>query len=169
MNSDTFRPTNTSARRLAWLMASGALALALSGCGDDAATSTTTTAAVATTTASGAVTTDAPGASTTAATSAGSGTRLDSCAQTAPDTVAATFVSSINYAGADTYMQCVFEDTVPESIGPKVKAKNFSSLSPAIDAATNSYVYTAADGSKLTLTLTKEANGKFYVTAAALG
>ncbi len=151
------------------------LILTVSGCGSDAKTATTTApaaaaasttaAAAASTTSGGVATTDAVG--TTPATSGGA--RLDLCASTAPDTVAASFISSINYAGADTFMQCVYKDTVAESVGTAIKLKNFSSLSPSIDAATNTYVYATPDGSKLTVRLTKEANGKFYVTAATLG
>ena len=154
-------------RRLTATAVGALLAIGVAGCGSD----TTSTATTSTTTAmsgGSSTSTSNSSASTTAAGSTG-GARLDKCAQTTPDLVATTFVSSINYAGADTYMQCVYQDTVAASIGATIKAKNFSGLTPTIDASTNTYVFTAPDGSKLTLVLTKEANGKFYVTSAVLG
>ena len=147
----------------------GAAVLLGAGCGSSSpkpsASGSGTTAAPGTTASAGGTATTAASSATTGS----SGPRLDNCAATDPKSVAMTYLSSIAYAGADTYMQCVYQDTVPQSMGASIKAKNFSSLSPTFDAAANTVSYTAPDGTKLTLTLTKEANGKFYVTNAALG
>jgi len=149
-------------------------AVLLAACGSSsstktAATTSTTapaTTAPSTTAASGGDTTTAP--STTAAGSgSGSGIRMDNCAQTTPDTVGLTFLSSIAYSGPDTYMQCIWKDTVPD-LGAKIKAKNFDSLHGVADAAAGTWTYSAPDGSKLVLTITKQANGKYYITKATI-
>ena len=112
-----------------------------------------------------AASTPAPGSTPTAATAAGAGASgLDNCAQTTPDSVAATFVSSIAYAGPDTYNQCIVAGSVTADQIKTIKDKQFSILDEIADTATLTYAFTAPDGSKAAIKVAKQANGKFYVT-----
>ncbi len=113
----------------------------------------------ATTTA--AASTPAPGSTATAGAGASA---LDNCAQTTPDSVAATFVSSIAYAGADTYNQCIVAGSVTADQIKTIKDKKFSILDEIADTSTLTYTFTAPDGSKAAIKVAKQANGKFYVT-----
>jgi hypothetical protein len=107
---------------------------------------------------------DGASATTADAASATGGPRLDNCAQTTPDLVATTFMSSIEFAGPEAYMQCVFEDTVPVSIAETLRARHLDVLRPIVDAATNTTTFNGPAGAKAVVTVTKQANGRFYVT-----
>jgi hypothetical protein len=95
------------------------------------------------------------------------GTGIDGCGQPTPDDVAGTFVSDIQYAGADTYGQCLFGDGVTAGQVQEIKDKDFSILNEVADTATNTYTFTADDGTKAAISLTLEPNGKYYVTDVA--
>ena len=144
------------------------VAASVSACGSStkSTTASANTSATSGTTGGAAATTPAastPASGSTATAGAGA-SGLDNCAQTTPDSVAATFVSSIAYAGPDTYNQCIVPGSVTADQIKTIKDKGYSILDQIADTAALTYTFTASDGSKAAIAVAKQANGKFYVT-----
>lgn len=126
--------------------------IALAGCGSSSNSAPSTDSSIPT------------ALPTQSASVSGSASREDTCAQPNADLVAQTFMSSLTFAGPETYMQCVYRDEVSEATAAQIKALNITDTDPVIDANTNTYTYSAPDGKKVTLSLTKLTNSNYYVT-----
>ena len=165
------------------------VALATAGCSSDAksaastpARPTASTVTVSTATPSTLAATTATAASASSGTTAGAaagssggggtggtgGTGIDACGQAAPDNVASTFVAAIAYSGADTYDQCFIGNAVTPDQIQKIIDKKFSSIQVVADATTGTYTFTAPDGTKMVIAVTKQSNGKYYVSSVTI-
>ncbi len=152
----------------------------VAGCSSDSkkVATTTTAAPTASSTAAPAATgtpaTTGTSASTGGAPAAGAavgpGTALDNCGQDVASLLPSVFLSSVVYAGGDTYLQCVVAGAVSADQIKEIVDKKITSLSPiAPGTAADSFVVTAPDGTKLTIAETKNANGKFYISSLTFG
>ncbi|MCU1391423.1 MAG: hypothetical protein JWL72_4761 [Ilumatobacteraceae bacterium] len=162
--------TRSALRPVAVILAVAVGGIGATACGSDAKTPPTTAAVVA----AAATEAAAPSASTAASTAAATGnagaggtgtTGIDACGQPTPDDVATTFVSSIAFAGADTYDQCFVGDAVSADQIQEIVDKKFSALEVVPDSSNDTYTFTAPDGTKMVIAVAKESNGKFYVSS----
>jgi len=80
-----------------------------------------------------------------------------------PFPVATAYITAAEYGQPQIAAGCVWQNSVPASIASQLSGL---SLSPDYNSATGAgpYVWTGAGGKKATVTVTKEPDGKYYVT-----
>jgi hypothetical protein len=80
-----------------------------------------------------------------------------------PLVVATTYVYAAAYGVPSLAVDCVYHDAVPASVTARLQGKSFT---PDFSSATGSgpFRYRADDGTTVVVTVTKEPDGRYYVT-----
>jgi hypothetical protein len=81
--------------------------------------------------------------------------------------VADWYMIKIEHDEASDAQNCVWNNSVPESVAQQLSGKDFTP-DYSSGGETGPFVFNASDGTKVTVSVTKESDGNYYVTDVAV-